>query len=180
MVDHQSFMLSLNKLNGNDAAERGILITPHKVERSNYKINGLVPNDVNFPDYVLTYNAESYNSLSNYIELTNQCNLKKLLKYYGEHPTVTTDPSTGTTVNDYTITITEDLVVSYLKDQLPTQFPKSTAEAIAAQNPPIGTYMIGYSNISASKDSSAGSHASVNTESDSSFHPRHYYSNPIK
>lgn len=152
---YQTFMTSLNKLNG-DSNQRGILVDP-SIEPTNYKINNAEPDT----PYDLDYNISS-----SYIELTNNCNIKSYLQYAANHPK--TETVDGVTKKDYTISITESVKMTYVPSSLSTQFPQATAStATNTSQSSVGTYMIGYSNISSTSDGGAASRASANTDDDS-------------
>ena len=91
----------------------------------------------------------NYKSSASYIELTNECDIKGKLQSAANH----------------TITITESVSLTYLSSTLSTQFPQATSTtAIDSQHSSIGTYMIGYSNISSTSNGGAASRASKNTD----------------
>lgn len=146
---YQTFMVSLNRLNG-ETNQRGILVNPAIVYPSSYQINGATPT---------TYYGLDYNISPSYIELTNDCNIKSDLQYAANHP------KTVDGVKDYTISITESVSMTYALSSLSTQFPQATAStATNSEQSTIGTYMIGYSNMSSTSDGGAASRASANTD----------------
>ena len=140
---YQTFMLSLNRLNGS-TNERGILVDPVNVIRSDYTVAG---------DTSHASSLQNYVTHSSYIELPSNYNLKTALSNKANNPTVVDGK------NDYTITISERVALKYLESALSVQFPESTASSGS-----VGTYMIGYSNISSSWQNATSSRASDNTE----------------
>lgn len=140
---YQTFMVSLNRLNGSDGNERGILVDPINIEYYDYIIGDTEPSNYHL----------SYKKHKGYIELPNECNIKSYLiagatrsQPEGEEP-------------DYTVEIKETVKLTYAAGSLPEQFPKSTADSTT-----VGTKMIGYSNISSTKDGGSASRASDNTD----------------
>ncbi|MBQ7153236.1 MAG: hypothetical protein IJR83_04775, partial [Clostridia bacterium] len=151
---YQTFMLTLNRLNGGDSNQRGILVDPSTVVPGSYLVNGLVPDDYDL----------DYEILSTYVVLTNDCDLKEKLKYAADNPVVRNE-GTPEEYTDYTISISESVSMTYETDSLSVQFPASTAEAsVFGSADTVGTYMIGYSNISSTSDGGAASRASVNPD----------------
>ena len=148
---YQTFMVSLNRLNG-DGNERGILIDPINIAPYDYTVRSREPDDYNL----------SYKKHKGYIELPNECDIKSALISGAEN---------STTVNgqmDNSIEIKETVKLTYAAGSLPEQFPKSTEDSTT-----VGTIMIGYSNISSTKDGGAASRASKNT--DGRANPLLYY-----
>lgn len=141
---YQNFMFSLNRLNGNSANQRGILVNPANVVQSEYAVAG---------DDSHSSNLERYVIYDSYIELPSSYNIKGELKTAAENPTVVDGE------NDYTITITERVAIKYLDGALSAQFPESTADSTT-----VGTYVVGYSNISSAWESASSSRASDNTD----------------
>ena len=137
---YQTFMVGLNRLNGTQPSQRGILVDPSSVSPSDYKINGASPDSTAY--------SLGYDILSNYIVLTNEYNIKDDLKNAATNGE-----------EDHTITIKEKVNLLYSSGSLSTQFPPATEETSTT----TGTYMIGYSNISSTSDGGASSKASKNT-----------------
>lgn len=152
---YQTFMISLDRQNGEAGNQRGIIVDPISVVPQNYKINNDEPENYSL-SYVIT---------KNYIELHNDCNIKDALVAKAKAAKETENP----TENDYKITISESASWTYAANTLPDQFPKSSPET-----PQIGTYMIGYSNISATSNGGSASHESKNTEDTSATRIRYY------
>ena len=146
---YQTFLISLDRMNGELGNQRGILVDPTSVipAPGSYKINHVEP-------------AQSEYELSsvisdNYIELRNGYNIKDDLVAKAKAAIQAGNP----TEDDYKITVNESVSWSYAVNTLPEQFPKSSPET-----PQIGTIMIGYSNISATPEGGAASRESKNTE----------------
>lgn len=139
----QTFMVSLNRLNGSSGNERGILVDPINIEYDDYTIGGIEPSNYHL----------SYKKHKGYIELPNECDIKSYLIAGATR----TQPE-GETPN-YTVEIKETVKLTYAAGSLPEQFPKSTEDSTD-----VGTKMIGYSNISSTKDGGAASRASNNTD----------------
>ena len=144
---YQTFMVSLDRLNGEEASQRGILVDPIvDPAAGSYKINGSIPEN-----YTLDYRITK-----NYIELLNNHDIKQALIEKANQGTQIQDH----TVDDYKIEIKESVTLTYAANTLPDQFPKSTPDDNSK-----GTYMIGYSNISSTSEGGSTSCASVNTGS---------------
>ena len=144
---YQTFMVSLDRLNGEEASQRGILVDPIvDPAAGSYKINGSIPEN-----YTLDYRITK-----NYIELLNNHDIKQALIEKANQGTQIQDH----TVDDYKIEIKESVTLTYAANTLPDQFPKSTPDDKSK-----GTYMIGYSNISSTSEGGSTSCASVNTGS---------------
>lgn len=161
---YQTFMLSLNRLNGTNVAnQRGILVDPTAVALSGFKVNDSAPSG---SSYSLTWN-----NLKSYIEMPNGYNIKGDLIAKAEAAGSSSDE------NDYTITVSENIALTYHPTSLGTQFPESTAETTDK-----GTIMIGYSNISPSATGGAASRASANTEETSGQRKKYYIkdSSPVE
>ena len=141
---YQTFMLALNRLNGSETNQRGILVDPVSVTQSEYTVAG---------DTTLGSSLRPYVIHSSYIEMPSNYNLKTVLSNKASNPTVIDGK------NDYTVTISERVQLKYLESALSVQFPESDANATTK-----GTYMIGYSNISSSWQNAISSRASDNTE----------------
>lgn len=152
---YQTFMITLDRQNGESENQRGIIVDPLSVTPDNYKINNSEPSDY------------SLNSVctKNYIELRNDFNIKDALVAKAKAAIAAGNP----TEDNYKINITESASWSYSANMLPDQFPKSSPDTLT-----IGTYMIGYSNISSTRDGGSASHESKNTESTSSERIRYY------
>lgn len=140
---YQTFMVSLNRLNGSDGNERGILVDPINIEYYDYAIGGSAPTN-----YQLSYKKHK-----GYIELPNECNIKSYLIAGAQRA----QPEGETP--DYTVEIKETVKLTYAAGSLPEQFPKSTESSTD-----VGTKMIGYSNISSTINGGAASRASNNTD----------------
>ena len=95
----------------------------------------------------------SYSIRDGYIVLYNDCNIREYLK-----------TAAGAIGDNKTITIKESVSFSYSPTVLNVQFPNSTESASVYGENAIGTYMIGYSNISSTSDGGVSSKASVNTD----------------
>ena len=137
----QTFLVSLNRLNGSDQQEqRGIIAEP-VVTYSDYRIDGEEPDDCEL----------GYATHRGYIEFTNGCNIKQMLM-----DGCTYDQASGEW-SCRPINITETIRLTYDISTLSAQFP--------TEGEGKGTYIIGYSNISATSAGGAASHASDNTDS---------------
>ena len=140
---YQTFLFSLNKLNGT-TNERGILVDPLNVVQSDYSVESSDKST----------HLKGYRIYGNYIELLTDYSIKSELSQAAEAGKASGVP------DDYLISISEKVAVQYAESAFSAQFPRSSESSNE-----IGTYMIGYSNISSEFDNSVSSKASYNTES---------------
>ena len=157
---YQTFLFSLNELKAGGTNERGILVKPKSINMSDYYVNG-----VDQSSY-LTRQAVNHGS---YLELPSSYSIKGELRNKALNPTVVHHEGAEDTY-DYTIQISEHVAVSYYDTALSSQFPESDASSTD-----IGTYMIGYSNISSADNNAVSSHARVNTDGDAANRLWLYY-----
>ena len=138
---YQTFLTSLNMLdkdeNSNSINSRGLLVKPNATV-SDYTVAG---------EDRTEYLAPCKYS-SSYVEIPNSYSIKNDLR-----------DKARSGANDYSIKISTTIKMVYGSDMLEFQFPESEESATD-----VGTYMIGYSNLSSSPGRGAASRASVNTE----------------
>lgn len=150
----QTFLVSLNMVekDGNTITnKRGIQIDP-ACAASGYKLTGR--NAVG-TEMVLDESDSHFLGCrvsGSYVEILNNKNIKTDLINAARHP------KTVNGVNDYTVQIESSITMTYDPTMMSVQFPK------ASRGDGVGTYMIGYSNISSLSTNATASRASVNTE----------------
>lgn len=150
----QTFLVSLNMVekDGNTTTnKRGIQIDPTCVA-SGYKLQGRNASGI---EGVLDNNDSHLLGCrvsGSYVEILNNKDLKDDLINAANHPK---------TVNgelERTVQIESSISMTYDPTMMSVQFPK------ASRGDGVGTYMIGYSNISSLSTNATASRASVNTE----------------
>ena len=141
VVVYQTFLTSLNMLdrdeNGKSINSRGLLVKPNATA-TEYIVAG-----TDRSSYL-----EPCKYSNSYVEIPNSYSIKNDLRNRAQSGD-----------SEYTIDITARIKMVYDSDILSFQFPESEESATD-----IGTYMIGYSNISSSPGQGAASRASDNTE----------------
>lgn len=135
----QTFLTSLNMLykdqHNNSVNNRGLLVKPTATV-SEYTVAGT--------DRKAWLEDCKYSN--SYVEIPNSYNIKNDLRK-------------AAATNNHNITITANVRMTYSPDILNVQFPESDGNTRD-----VGTYVIGYSNISSSQGQGAASRASDNTE----------------
>lgn len=150
----QTFLVSLNMVekDGNTITnKRGIQIDPACVA-SGYKLTGRNASGI---EGVLDNNDSHLLGCrvsGSYVEILNDKNLKNDLINAARHPIINGEE------RDYTVQIESSISLTYDPTMMSVQFPK------ASRGDGVGTYMIGYSNISSLSTNATASRASVNTE----------------
>ncbi len=148
---YQSFMVGLNRLNGTgEANQRGILVDPVPgYSGYGYSIDGVDKDPADYADNTEGSVGLSSKIHSGYVEFSNTCNIKDLLK------------EAIRSTAGYAV-IKETVTLGYQPTTLSAQFPKATASE--AEGRSKGTYMIGYSNVASTSTGGAASRASANTD----------------